>query len=122
MTSAMQHGDLPLLNEEVLQDLEQQLDGSAIARNFSRDFINIWDDRYSKLADAITGGDEDASLDAVLSVKITSMMLGATRLAEIAKDLERVIRSGNLDAAATALPGLWVCGNQTVNKLSSYFW
>lgn len=120
MTDRKPYGDLPLLDDQALHDLEQQLEDSTAARSFARDFISIWDERYAKLSTAVLGGYQTASLDAVLSVKIASAMVGAARLAKHAQDLEEAIRRGAMADAVDALPNLELCGRCTVNQLRQH--
>lgn len=117
--SSTPHGDLPLVDWTVLHDLEQQFDNPAIAHGFVSDFVNVWEERYAKLAAAILAEDQAASLDSVLSAKITSMMVGATRMARMAVELEDAIRKSDIDFATAALPALKLCGEQTVRQLVS---
>lgn len=110
-------GDHPLVDRSVLRDLAEQFENPAAAGAFAADFIKVWEERYAKLSAAIAACDEVASLDSILSVKITSMMVGATRMAAMAVDLEDSIRRADMDRAAGALPALEDCGIQTVRQL-----
>jgi hypothetical protein len=115
--ASLPHGDLPLLRAEVLKGLGDELDDSVAAPGFVRDFIAVWDARYAKLANAVKKHDQDASLDAVLSVKVTSLMLGASRLAQLSTDLEASIRTANMSAAEGLLPAIQECGQLTIERL-----
>ncbi|WP_051442010.1 Hpt domain-containing protein [Arthrobacter sp. H14] len=101
----------------VLQAFENEIGDPVIAREFVRDFVGVWADRYEKLATAVARRDRAAALDAVLSIKITSLMLGAALLAELASDLEDLIRQSDMDGAIAGMPHLLLCGNQTVEVL-----
>lgn len=111
---------LPLIDLGVLRDLEQQVGDPSVAQSFVRDFIRIWDHRYTRLAQAVEAGDMEARMDAVLSVKASSSMAGAARLAHLAAGFELLIRDGDLTVAAL-LPGIRTCGEETIKEfLSSY--
>lgn len=114
------HGNLPLVDREVLLDLERQLDDPSVARNFAEDFIDLWSERHTRLAAAVAGRDQAASLDVVRSIKITSTMVGAARLARFASNVEDAIRQLDMAAAAAALSEFETCGLQTVEELRSY--
>lgn len=108
----------PLVDPDVLHDLEDQLDSPAAARAFVRDYVAVWDERDSRLSSAIARRNQAASLDAVLSLKITSTMVGATQLVSLAKALERLLREGRLEEAEAALPQVHRCGLRTMRALT----
>lgn len=109
------HKQLPLVDLQVLRELEQQAGDPSVAQSFVRDFIRIWDHRYTRLVQTVELGGREARMDAVLSVKASSTMAGAARLAHLAGGLERLIRDGDT-AAAAALPGIRTCGEQTIEE------
>jgi hypothetical protein len=109
--------DIALLDLLVLQDLESQLAKPAVARNFALDYIEIWEQRYLNLAAAITGQDRTAALDAAISLKIGSAMVGGLRLAGLAEDIENLVRSGSWDQGQLLLAKVGVLGRQTVAQL-----
>ena len=80
------------MDPSALQDLGSQLDSPAVAKGFARDYTRMWDQRYQSLATSLDSGDETAALDAVLSLKTSSAMVGGVRLAELARELEDAIR------------------------------
>ncbi len=56
-------------------------------------------------------------MDAVLSLRSSSEMLGALELAGLAIAIEQAIRDRKLDVAAMLLPGLKCCGEDTMSVL-----
>ena len=110
-----------LVDQKVLHRLEDEFDDPGPAQSFVRDFIAYWDERYLRLAEAVQSRDTDASLDALLSVRIASAMIGATRLAGMAADLESKLKRGNLAAVEAALPDLLDCGTATIKKLTTKY-
>lgn len=109
--------EAPLLDPAALQDLDAGLDGPPVARDFARDFTKMWDRRYRSLAAALGSGNEASSLDAVLSLKISSAMVGGIRLSRLAGEVEDAIRCHDMDRARAFLPRVAEQGSETVNGL-----
>jgi hypothetical protein len=112
---------LPLVDAAILQDLEVQLDGSELAVRFARDYAAMWDQRCAKLAAAVENQDLDAALDAVISLRITSAMVGGLRLARLAGILEDVIRQGDFNYGLAIMERVAQNGVQTVTELQSSY-
>ncbi|QDY90405.1 Hpt domain-containing protein [Arthrobacter sp. UKPF54-2] len=110
-------GAAPLVDPAALQDLGEQLNSAAVAKGFARDYAQMWDRRYEALATALDRRDQAAALDAALSLKTSSSMVGGLRLAELAADLEEAIRSGHLAEAASRLDDVAARGSETVDEL-----
>jgi hypothetical protein len=106
-----------LVDPAALQDLGVQLDSAAVAQGFARDYARMWDRRYAALATALDRRDQSAALDAVLSLKTSSSMVGGLLLAELAGELEELIRAGQLPQAASRLGDVAARGNATVDEL-----
>jgi HPt (histidine-containing phosphotransfer) domain-containing protein len=109
--------ELPLLDLAAFQLLEDQLDNPLIARSFARDFTKLWEKRYRALATAIELEDVPAALDAVLSLKTSSTMVGGIRLAALAASMEQLIRTRELHEGTPLLAAISFCGNATVKEL-----
>ena len=109
----------PLVDPSVLQDLGAGLDDPAAAGDFAKNYIKIWDQRRQSLATALERGDEAASLDAVLSVKISSAMVGGIRLSRIAGEVEDAIRDGDMARARSLLPEVEEHGRKTTDELQA---
>lgn len=107
----------PLVDPAALQTLGEQLDSAAVAKGFARDYAEMWAQRYESLAGALERRDQASALDAVLSVKTSSSMVGGLRLAELAGELEEAIRDGNLGLAASRLAEVAARGSETVDEL-----
>ncbi|MCX6497452.1 MAG: Hpt domain-containing protein [Arthrobacter sp.] len=110
-------GAQPLVDPAALQDLGEQLNSAAVAKGFARDYARMWDQRYASLSTALNRRDQAAALDAVLSLKTSSSMVGGLRLAELASELEELIRSGELALAASRLGDVAARGSETVDEL-----
>ncbi len=107
----------PLVDPAALQDLGEQLNNPAVAKGFARDYAQMWDRRYQSLAGALERRDQAAALDAVLSLKTSSSMVGGLRLAQLAAKLEAVIRAGELERAAALLGDVAARGSETMDEL-----
>ena len=114
-------GLLPLVDAAVLEELEDELAGSGLAQRFARDYAAMWDQRYSKLAAAVDNQDCDSALDAVISLKITSAMVGGLRLAKLAELLEAVIRLGDFGQGQVLMERVALDGGQTVSELQTTY-
>ncbi len=107
----------PLVDPAALQDLGAQLENPAVAKGFARDYTRMWDQRYRTLASALERGDLAGSMDAVLSLKTSSAMVGGLRLAQLAGELENALRAGDIGLALSLLRDVAARGGETVDEL-----
>lgn len=114
-------GLLPLVDAAVLEELEDELAGSGLAQRFARDYAAMWDQRYARLAAAVDEQDSASALDAVISLKITSAMVGGLRLAKLAELLESVIRRGDFGQSQALMERVARDGGQTVTELQATY-
>lgn len=112
---------LPLVDLAVLARLEGQLNDPQPARAFARDYILGFEDRYLRLTRAIGNRDLPAALDATLSLRNSSSMVGASRLSALAAGLESAVVSEDLDTARRALPDIERCGLETISELEARY-
>jgi HPt (histidine-containing phosphotransfer) domain-containing protein len=108
---------LPLLDLAVLSHLERQLNDAQPARDFARDYITGFGDRLFRLESSVSNRDIAGALDAALSLRNSSAMIGASRLSALAADFETAVASSDLDTARRALPGIERCGLDTILEL-----
>ena len=108
--------ELPLLDPAVLRELEDQLGGPEIAVGFARDYATLWGRRQGHLIAAVERQDRERALDAVISLKVSSAMVGGLRMALLAEAVEAFIRSGDFPGGR-ALEMLAHHGGATVNEL-----
>jgi HPt (histidine-containing phosphotransfer) domain-containing protein len=119
----------PLVDQSVLDRLREELEEEeGYSRVFVGNFIEYLPQRLARLRLALTTGDLDGSMDAVLSLKTSSQMVGAERLAGLALELENEIRAEARHADMTvALPRLAAaylrpitqCSRQTMHRLQA---
>ncbi|MEW1812473.1 Hpt domain-containing protein [Pseudarthrobacter phenanthrenivorans] len=121
---------VPLLDGEVLDRLLDELDGDeGLWTIFVRDYLNHLPRRIERIRLTLTTGDGKGAMDAVLSLKTSSQMVGAERLAAHALALERSIREHALDTdpamalaalAAITLRPIRACAEQTATLLNDH--
>jgi hypothetical protein len=75
-----------------------------VAQRFARDYAEMWDVRYRQLAAPFEARDRDSALDAVISLKISSAMIGGLRLGHLAEDLENHPKRGTRPRARAPVP------------------
>jgi HPt (histidine-containing phosphotransfer) domain-containing protein len=113
--------EMPLLDVSVLHQLEDELGDRAIARTFANEYIGIWDKRIRNLVRSVEQNDPDAAMDAVLSVKNSSFMVGALLLAELAMEFQRTIRDGDLASAQARVEHLAEVGQSTIEAIQQRY-
>ena len=106
---------------EILAELEADLEGPELARGFARDYATLWDQRFSRLAAAVKAQDHPAALDAVISLRITSAMVGGIRLSLLARALEDAIRVRDFIQARSLLVRVSEHGIRTVAELKTTY-
>ena len=127
--SASNDGPRPLVDQSVLDRLREELEeDEGYCRVFVDNFIECLPQRIDRLRLALTTGDLEGSVDAALSLKTSSQMVGAERLAGLALDLEGAIRTeARTSDAAVVLPRLAatflrpinLCGGLTTHRLQA---
>ena len=112
---------LPLVDTAVLLELEDELAGTGLARRFARDYTAMWDLRYTRLAAAVDREDSDSALDAAISLKISSAMVGGLRLAKLAELLEAMIRRGDFGSGQLLMERVAQDGGLTISELQATY-
>jgi HPt (histidine-containing phosphotransfer) domain-containing protein len=118
--SALDDAPRPLVDQSVLDRLREELEeDEGYCKVFVGNFIECLPQRIGRLRLALTTGDLEGSVDAVLSLKTSSQMVGAERLAGLAMDLEGEIRTEAHEAdVAVVLPRLAASFLRTINHCS----
>jgi hypothetical protein len=106
-----------VIDPAVLEELAEQLQSLDIAHRFARDYAALWEQRQRRLTSAVEGQDHAAALDAVISLKISSAMVGGRHLAVLAGQLQAHIQAGDLHSGQALLPAVADSGRATVNAL-----
>lgn len=107
---------LPLVDSAALDALAEDV-GPASAAAFARDFAAMWPRRRARLVRALGRGDRDAALEAALSLRTSSVMVGAARLAGLAERVEGLVRTNDGAVAPELLAAIGLCGDLTVSAL-----
>lgn len=110
---------LPLVDLAVLFELESQLNDPLPARAFARDYVSGFQERYLRLSNSIGNRDLPAALDAALSLRNASSMVGAARLTALATDTETAIGTADLETLRGVLPLIERCGLETIGELEA---
>lgn len=123
-------GVRPFFDQSVLDRLREELDDDdGVWTMFVDTFITLLPQRTERLRLALTTGDLPGALDAVLSLKTSSQMVGAERLAGFALALEEDLRTEtSLHDPARILPQLAaaqyrpivLCARQTTYLLRDF--
>lgn len=110
--------EVPLVDPEVLRDLADKLESQGIASRFASDYVDMWELRLSRLAAALQRNDFPAAVDAVISLRVASVMVGAARLAGLAQQVEDAVNRGDFTAGRELLATVEACGVETVEELA----
>lgn len=106
-----------MIDTAVLQDLEEELGRPDMAWNFANDYAAMWEQRQRCLRDSLGREDRAAALDAVISLKVASAMVGGVRLAGLAEARESNVRNGDLRDAESVMAMISLYGHATVKEL-----
>jgi hypothetical protein len=94
-----------LFDPQVIHALAIEV-GTDLAFGFLSDYFDLLPRRKDRIINAIRDNDPDAAMDAILSLKITSAMVGAHDAEDRCRVMQSLIATGHLEAAdpeATAL-------------------
>jgi len=109
--------ELPLVDPAVLEDLAVGLGGPDIAQKFAQDYAGMWGQRQHRLMESVGREDRAAALDALISLKVTTAMVGGSRLAHLAGKLEPIVREGDLQEGRALLALMAIHGLHTAEEL-----
>ncbi|WP_323960867.1 hypothetical protein GC088_04445 [Arthrobacter sp. JZ12] len=113
--------EAPLLDLSVLVAMETDFHDPEPVHQFVRNFIEIWDKRYTRLVNASRHRDPTEAQEVLLGIMTSSRMLGATQLAALAGDLETRLSRGAVRVPRPALSTLADCGERTVKQLADEY-
>jgi HPt (histidine-containing phosphotransfer) domain-containing protein len=103
----------------VLHKLEDELGRPDLATNFAKDYVGMWEQRERRLLASLEEKDRPAALEAVISLKVSSTMVGARRLACLAQALESAVRRGEISGGVVR--EVSVHGRATVAELQAQY-
>ncbi|MFJ6280528.1 Hpt domain-containing protein [Arthrobacter subterraneus] len=113
--------ELPIVSERIFTDLQADLEEPEATLRFLLNYLEMWDGRFTRLSAAVSAGNKERAMDAVLSVRTSARMIGALRLAQVATDIERHLLGGDTRGAALLLEDLEFCGRATMQELRRRF-
>ncbi|MDN5685921.1 MAG: glycosyltransferase [Brachybacterium sp.] len=109
---------LPLMRLEELEALADELEGrSDLGIDFVSGWAVMWPTRSARLERAVAAESPQQARDAIGSIRVSSAMVGAARLEQVATDLEATLTHGDVDAARAQLPLIAAVGRETVDTL-----
>lgn len=115
--AGQEYRDLPLIAYEVLDDLRADLAAPELFQGYVGRYVEMWPDRCRRLATALDAEDQEALLDAVLSITTSAGMVGAVRLEQVALDIKDTARNGRVESVRSFLEELELCGQLTIEQL-----
>lgn len=113
------HRLMDVVDLSVLEELLQDLVGNI--RTFERfvaDYVALWSGRMSTLDAALAHSDLGAADTGVLSIRSSSIMLGAGHVAAIADEMLAAVRRADCLSARAWLPDLDEAGTEVCHVLS----
>ena len=109
-----------VLSENVLDVLGDSLGDKQIGRVMAEKYRALLPGRIERLTTAMAEDDMDTALDAVKSLRVSSVMVGALELAELATLMEAEIGQGSIGTAAVLAPTLPAAGQRAATALTTY--
>lgn len=106
MSEARSGSSGPLLDVGVLTRLGDDVGGREAALSFAAAYLDLLASRVERVCAACAARDAYAAEDAVLSLRVTSAMVGAGPLMGLAAEVEAAVTRGDLATAETAAGAL----------------
>jgi HPt (histidine-containing phosphotransfer) domain-containing protein len=103
-----------------LLNLAAQLQCTAIPRSYALTFLEMLQTRVDRILSAIGNNNVEAAMDAILSLKVNSHMVGGLAMEQACCTLERHLRNGKPTAAALADSTLAAHGAALAQALTGY--
>lgn len=97
---------LPVLDSAALKVLEDEA-GEGASRRFVEEYLLMLPARAAKILKGLTGEDPEPANRALISLRVTSAMVGALRLEGFCDDLERALERGQSPATVSVKPVLF---------------
>ncbi|TDF93896.1 signal peptidase I [Arthrobacter terricola] len=96
----------PTLDRRPLKRLAKELRSKEAANKFAATYTRMLPVRVGRISEALSAGDDARAMDAVLSLKTSSAMVGALGMEEHCVRLERALIARDRAAAETAGEGI----------------
>lgn len=92
---------LPVLDRAPIRFLAEEA-GPRTAEKFLEDYLGLLPVRSAAIIDGLNSGDREKTLDALVSLGVSSAMAGASRVEYHARNLQRQVQSGHWPDATSA--------------------
>lgn len=113
---------VPVLEAEAVHELADELEGSeSFALEVVSAYAVIWPRRLAQLEQTVSAEDVPAARDAAASIRVSSEMVGAERLAAAARTVASSIDRADFDSAREGVDLVSVVGSSTVEALRGQF-
>lgn len=96
----------PVVEPSHLAGLREETQNDAAVLRFVASFLVLLPGRVNRILNAVRARDAAAAMDAVLSLKVTSAMIGALRMEQLCRCVEKAVACGDFDAAGGAGAGV----------------
>jgi hypothetical protein len=108
-----------LVDPRAMERLAGELYGSReIAHRFVADFVATWQCRLTRLSAALAAEDLEDAYVTLLSIRTTSVMIGAVQLARVAGALQDDAHAGRLASCRAGMGHLTDVGTRTMAELA----
>ena len=84
----------PVIDLRIFEQLAGELASPEAARRIVALYLELLDGRIGRLVGACVAGDESTAMDAVLSLKVSSAMVGAVAMRDLAAQVEECLLVG----------------------------
>lgn len=91
---------LPVLDGGAFRVLAEQV-GVPVAKKFLEDYVNLLPLRSAAVFEGLDSEDMEKALDALISLKVSSAIAGASQMEDSARELQHRVQAGRWPEAAT---------------------
>ena len=107
-----------VIDRQIFEQLAGELASPEAARHIVALYLGLLDGRIGRLVGACVAGDESTAMDAVLSLKVSSAMVGAVAMRDLAAQVEECLIVGGCAAARDTLQCVRRSGLDTARALA----
>ncbi|MBC9735564.1 Hpt domain-containing protein [Nocardioides marmotae] len=109
-----------VLDPDALERLRRDVEDCEFAVSFVQRYCSMLEARVQRIVDALSIGDVDTAMDAVLSLKASSATVGTCELAGLARSVEQQVRCSDIGAARRAASCLAPAADRAEVALHGY--
>jgi hypothetical protein len=109
-----------VLDRQALTRLGADIQDCEFAVSFAQRYRSMLDMRVRRVLDALLDGDLVAAMDSVLSLKVSSIAVGAHELADLALAVEQHVRCRDVIAARRHAAALADAADRAETALADY--